>query len=77
MDVNVLFFGMIRDIAGSNNLLLNNAHDTDEVIEQLQTMFPQLKNTKYRVAVNKNLIHDNATLPDGAEVAILPPFSGG
>jgi len=30
-----------------------------------------------RVAVNKLMAHDDATVPDGAEVAFFPPVTGG
>ncbi len=77
MQVNVLLFGMIKDIAGGNTILLNDVGDTNGIIEQLRLRFPQLHDTKYAIAVNRIVIQTNTKLTENAEVAVLPPFSGG
>jgi molybdopterin converting factor small subunit len=75
--INVLPFGMIKDITGSNSILLSEVNDTNELIHKLHSMFPKLMEAKYIVAVNRNVIQENTTLEENAEVALLPPFSGG
>jgi len=44
---------------------------------KLKNEFPGLLNTKYALAVNKQVIHQNTSLSNDDTVAILPPFSGG
>ena len=75
--VNVVLFGMIKDITGSNSILLNGVNDTNELIHKLHSMFPPLTEAKYLVAVNRNVIQENTALEENAEVALLPPYSGG
>ena len=75
--INVLLFGMIKDITGSNNILLNEVNDTNELIHKLHSMFPLLTEAKYIIAVNRDVIQENTVLQENAEVALLPPFSGG
>ena len=77
MIVTIKLFGQIADIVGCNSIQLDNVLNTDQLIQQLQLNYPALINTKYRVAVNRNIIQSNATLEQDAEIALLPPFSGG
>ena len=70
-------FGQLHDIVGSSLIKIENAADTDELIQQLQLKYPALKNSKYKVAVNKNIIQSSTALQQDAEIALLPPFSGG
>ena len=73
----IKIFGQLSDIIGSNSLEMDDIASTDELIKTLQLKYPALANSKYRVAVNRNIIQSNTALQTGAEVALLPPFSGG
>ena len=73
----VKVFGQLSDIIGSNSFEINNINNTDELINNLQTKYPALMNVKYKIAVNLNVIQSNTALQQDAEVALLPPFSGG
>ena len=73
----IKIFGQLNDIIGGNVIEVENIADTDELVEQLQRKYPSLVNSKYRVAVNRKIIELNTALQQDAEVALLPPFSGG
>jgi molybdopterin synthase sulfur carrier subunit len=75
--INVLFFGMIKDMTGNSGIEINGVSDTNELIHQLNSMFPKLTESVYVVAVNRDVIQGNTQLRQDAEVALLPPFSGG
>ena len=75
--MNVKVFGQLYDIIGSNSFDMDNIESTDELINNLQLKYPALKNAKYKIAVNRNIIQSNTVLSDDAEIALLPPFSGG
>ncbi len=47
------------------------------LLNKLQMKISCIKNAKYKIAVNRNIIQSNAALQQDAEVALLPPFSGG
>ena len=68
-------FGRLADIAGSS--ISVKARDTDSLITILHKDYPALANTKYLIAVNKQIINANTILDNNSIVALLPPFSGG
>lgn len=70
-------FGQLVDIVGTDSFDVIDANDSDELVNQLETKFPPLKNVKFKVAVNRNIIQSNTILKRDAEIALLPPFSGG
>lgn len=77
MEITLLTFGVIADIVGKSNLVLNDVAFTDDLKKRLETNFPALKNINYTVAVNKQIISESTELAPNATVALLPPFSGG
>ncbi len=77
MDVNIISFGAIKDITGSNNIVLQNINDTNQLVHQLEELYPALSNIKYAIAVDKKIVSGKTQLYNNATVAILPPFSGG
>lgn len=77
MELEILTFGQISDIIGKSTIKLSHINNTDELINNLSQQFPELKNTRYIVAVNKHIVHQNIQLNPGDVVALLPPFSGG
>jgi molybdopterin synthase sulfur carrier subunit len=73
----VKVFGQIVDVVESNSFETDDVADTNELIKNLQAKYPALKNLKYKVAVNRNIIQSNTALQQDMEIALLPPFSGG
>ncbi|MBB6502355.1 MoaD/ThiS family protein [Pedobacter cryoconitis] len=77
MNIEVLLFGRLAELLGSERLHLEAVADTDAVCSQLEGLCPALKQLNYQIAVNHMIIHDNQWLTDGMTVALMPPFSGG
>ena len=77
MTTTILLFGQLTDIAGTDSLIVEAVVDTDRLITKLQQSYPALLNSKYVIAVDKNIIAGNTLLTDKSTVALLPPFSGG
>ncbi len=77
MEVTVLLFGELAQIAGATKIALKDVVNSSEATEQLFKQFPIFRNKKYALAVNKQLVKESHTLVDGDELALLPPFSGG
>ena len=71
-----MMFGRLADIAG-NAVSVNDVSDTNSLVTVLHKNYPALTETKYVVAVNKQVIKGNTSLDKNSEVALLPPFSGG
>jgi molybdopterin synthase sulfur carrier subunit len=79
MKVNVLAFGIAKDIFGSSviNVELSGA-TTGALKESLEERYPRLKQlVSYMVAVNNEYAQDEGVLSEHDEIAIIPPVSGG
>jgi MoaE-MoaD fusion protein len=81
MQVRVLFFGILRDLAGksSDSLQLPDGGSVRDVIAQYESQIPTLKDSlsSIALAVNQQYASPETKLKDNDEVALLPPVSGG
>ena len=77
MQVNVIIFGQLTDITGSNTITINGVEDTDKLIRQLHVSYPALADFPYLIAVEKEIVSSNTLLNDNCTVALLPPYAGG
>lgn len=81
MEVRVLFFGMLKDLAGrsSDSLRLPEGATLADVLSHYQSRMPRLKTLLPSMAfsVNQEYAGPDAKLSDNDEVGILPPVSGG
>src|SRR5437868_14405970 len=81
MRVRVLFFGMLKDIAGSGSdtLEVREGASVGDVVAEYSRRVPSLQKLMPSVAlaVNQQYAGADRQLNDGDEVALLPPVSGG
>ncbi|HEY1801156.1 MAG TPA: molybdopterin converting factor subunit 1 [Terriglobales bacterium] len=81
MQIQVLFFGMLKDSAGRERELLDvpDGSTIDDVATQCVKQFPGIKALlpSLAIAINQEYAAPEAKLKDGDEVAFLPPVSGG
>ena len=77
MEIEILTFVQITDIIGKSSIKISHINNTNELIDNLSQQFPELKKTRFIVAVNKQIVHQITPLKSGDVVALLPPFSGG
>ncbi len=81
MQVRVLFFGMLRDLAGRGGEVLTlPEHATlSDVFMHYEEMNPRLGELAGSIAisVNQEFAGPDSSLKEGDEVAFLPPVSGG
>ena len=81
MKVRLLFFAVLRDIAGSDERELAVAEGTTarEVWETLRTSYAKLAEYAQppMVAINESYASADAVLRDGDELAFIPPVAGG
>lgn len=75
--VSIQFFGLLAEITGKQNLVLENVSDTDNMNATIQSLFPKLQKQNYMVAVNNTMINSNTALSNNCKVACMPPFAGG
>ena len=81
MRVRVLFFGMLKDVAGkaSDEVDLAEGATVRALLAHYESRIPQLKESLpvLALAVNQEYARVDTTLKAGDEVALLPPVSGG
>jgi len=77
MKVKILFFGILQEASGKQEMILNGINDSDTLQNQLKSLIPGLKDFTFRLAINEEFIDSNCTLKEGDIVAVIPPFAGG
>ncbi len=80
MEINVLAFGIAKDIFGSSTVSLELTNDAtvSNLKYLLEQQYPKLRQLKsYMVAVNNEYALDGDTVHQRDEIAIIPPVSGG
>ena len=81
MRVRVLFFGMLKDLAGkaSDVIELHEGASMRDLLAHYEAQIPRLKAAlpSLAFAVNQQYAGPGAKLKSGDEIALLPPVSGG
>ncbi len=75
--IHIKAFGLVAEKIGTTELTLDHLHDSAVLLDALQVKFPALKSVKFSLAINKKTVSGKQEIPVDAEIAILPPFSGG
>jgi MoaE-MoaD fusion protein len=76
----ILYFAAARDAAGTSKEVLETVAPTVAALKRaLAERHPRLARVlpRCRLAVDQEMAEDGDALPDGAEVAVIPPVSGG
>ena len=81
MKVRLLFFAVLRDIAGSDQqeLSLSDGVTAGDVWQSLRGTYARLADYTQppMVAINEEYATPDAELRDGDELAFIPPVAGG
>ncbi len=81
MQVSILFFASLKDRAGVSGTKIETPGTLSvaELKIQLASNYPAIKPflSSCLVAINHQFAYDADPVPDGAEVAVFPPVSGG
>jgi molybdopterin converting factor subunit 1 len=79
--MNVLLFARARDLIGADRIDIEmpDSATIGELRRRLMRLYPKLAALleKSAFALNDEFADDTAPIPRGAEVALLPPVSGG
>lgn len=80
MEINLLAFGIAKEIFGSSTISLQLTNDATvyNLKYLLEREYPRLKQlASYMVAINNEYALDIDTVHQQDEIAIIPPVSGG
>jgi molybdopterin synthase catalytic subunit/molybdopterin converting factor small subunit len=82
--VTIKLFGMTKSLVSGQSslaLALANGRHVKDLVELLNADYPMIgeliHKKKVLVSVNQEIAHEDTTIQDGDEVALLPPFAGG
>ncbi|GHD74758.1 MoaD/ThiS family protein [Vogesella fluminis] len=83
MSITLLYFGVLKDVLGrSEETLAWDGGSSTALLAQLRTRGEDwaaalAPGKVFRLVVNQQIVHGEVPVPDGAEVGILPPVTGG
>jgi MoaE-MoaD fusion protein len=81
MQIRVLFFGILKDLAGRNAevLTLPDFATANDVLEHYRQEISRMKSAlpSIAISINQEYSRPDAVLKSGDEIALLPPVSGG
>ena len=81
MTVRVLFFSLLRDIVGADevSILLKPDAVVKDLLSEVFSRWPKLQewDQSLLIAIDQTYVKRDATLHENAEVAIMPPVQGG
>jgi molybdopterin synthase catalytic subunit len=81
MQVHVLFFGVLKDLAGrdSDTLSLPDHASAADVLSHYEQRLSAMRGilNSIAISVNQEYAHPDMKLQSGDEIALLPPVSGG
>ncbi|MFN4182847.1 MAG: MoaD/ThiS family protein [bacterium] len=79
--ITLLFFASTREMVGKNqeSLEIPENWTLKDVKEHIFQSYPALASLKEFLvfSVNQNFFDENEQVPDNAEIALIPPVSGG
>jgi molybdopterin synthase sulfur carrier subunit len=80
--IRVLLFGRLRDVAGWRETVIEPAPARlsalrNQIAQRWPELAAALASPGVQAAVNRALVRGDAALSAGAEVAFMPPMSGG
>jgi molybdopterin synthase sulfur carrier subunit len=77
MQVKVLFFGVLSEVAGTDYRHYSNVASINDLKMKILDEFPEIENYNYRISLNNAIIAGDGILKENDEVALMPPFAGG
>jgi sulfur-carrier protein len=77
MEFQIMIFGQLTDITGSEIIRLSGFSDTTGMVKSLNEKFPEMAETRYAIAIDKKIINKNTVINSDTKIVLMPPFSGG
>ncbi len=81
MKLRVLFFSVLRDITGTDEISIELpvGGTMADLLVQIESRWPKLRDwaPSMLLALDQTYVKRDAVLHDGAEVALMPPVQGG
>lgn len=79
MKLKLVYLGKIKEITGVSSELIEFSQSltVESLIEKMTVQYPHLAFESFQISVNREIVSFSHKLTEDADVAFLPPFSGG
>ncbi|MBK8882636.1 MAG: MoaD/ThiS family protein [Bacteroidales bacterium] len=77
MQVKVLFFGVLSEVAGTDCRHYMEVKSINDLKSRIIDEFPEIAHYNYRISLNSEIISSDRLLNENDEIALMPPFAGG
>jgi molybdopterin converting factor small subunit len=77
MEVTVLYSGILAEKAGKTKEPLSGAESLYEIKEMLAKKYDGFRVLSYVISLNGVIVHEDAGLKEGDQIALIPPVPGG
>ena len=77
MKIQVLFFGQLEQFTSCKSEEIEGVSTVKELRAFLAEKYPALRDFEYLLALNQEILNEDAELKNADELALLPPFAGG
>ena len=80
MNIKILFFGISKDLAGTNsvNIQIDKEITAKDIRELLLRNYPSFSSMDtFSLAVNESYAEDDTRISNNDVIAVIPPVSGG
>ena len=80
MTITLKYFGVLVDFTQKKEEIFSMEESKISVSflkSKMETVYPELKNTNYSIAVNQSMSSLDNNIKDQDVIAFLPPFAGG
>lgn len=75
--IKIKLFGNLSELVNAQEILIDFKSTFFELKSELFLQFPMFENKEFVFAINQKITHENVIINQNAEIALLPPFSGG
>ena len=77
MEVSIFYHGILSEKAGKTKEALAGARSLFEVRELLAGKYEGFRELSYVVSLNGVIVHEDAGIREGDQIALIPPVPGG
>ncbi len=75
--MNILLFGELAELVGGSTISVEEVKDSEMLKQVIGEQYPVLQAKSFLIAIDKKVITGKMEIVGNAEIALLPPFSGG
>jgi molybdopterin synthase sulfur carrier subunit len=75
--ISIKLFGNLSELINAHEIVIDFKPTFFELKAELYLQFPMLEKQEFVFAINQKITHENSIINQNAEIALLPPFSGG